>query len=154
MKIKDHSITKELGFTLLAEGKTIRIRADGYSMFPAIKAGYFIYIEPVTDLSPGDVIAWKRETGFVVHRLVRVINEENQVYYITRGDSCANEDQVVNKEQIAGKVIDIESISGKKKTIEKKKLSKFDYIYNRLLVWFIIRFKKAGNIGRQIFNEQ
>lgn len=154
MKIKDHSITKELGFSLLAEGKTIRIRADGYSMFPAIKAGYIIYIEPVTDPSPGDVIAWKRETGFVVHRLVRVTNEENQVYYISRGDSCANEDQAVKKEQIAGKVIDIESTSGKKKTIEKKKLSKFHYIYNRLLVWFIVRFKKFAKIGRQIFNEQ
>jgi len=154
MKRESDRITKELGFSLLAEGKIIRIRADGYSMFPAIKAGYFIYIEPVTDLYPGDVIAWKREKGFVVHRLVKVVNEENQVYFITRGDSCANEDQPVKKNQIAGKVINIESTSGRKRTIEKKKLSKFDYIYNRLLVWFIIRFKRAGNIGKQIFNEQ
>jgi signal peptidase I len=154
MKKDANSITKELGFSLLAEGKTLRIRADGYSMFPAIKAGYFIFIEPYSDPSPGDIIAWKRETGFVVHRLVKVLNEGTRVYFITRGDSCPNEDQPVKKDQIAGKVVSIECISGKKKTIEKKKLSRIDYIYNRLLVWFIIRFKRVRDKGKQIFNAQ
>ncbi len=150
MKGNNHSITKELGFSLLDEGKTIRIRANGYSMFPSIKAGSLIYIEPVIDPSPGEIIAWKREEGFVVHRLVRVINDGEGIFYITRGDSCAREDQPVEKDQIAGRVIDIESISGKKITSEKKMISRFDYIYNRLLVWFITRFKR---VTRRLINE-
>ena len=40
-------IVKEIGFSLLAEGKIIRIRADGYSMFPAIMPGSVIMIEPL-----------------------------------------------------------------------------------------------------------
>ena len=143
MKREGNSIAKEIGFSLLVEGKTLRIRADGYSMFPVIKAGSFIYIEPAAEPSPGEIIAWKRETGFVVHRLIRIIRKGDQVCFITRGDSCANEDQPVLKEQIAGKVIRIESSSGKRKVIRNKLISKPGYLYNILLVWFIIRLRKV-----------
>ncbi len=141
--MKSNRIIKELGFSLLDEGKTLRIRADGYSMFPSIKAGSFIYVEPVTNPHPGEIIAWKRETGFVVHRLVRIINKDGQLHYITRGDSCANEDKPVLKDDIAGRVISIETITGKRETIKNILISKFDYIYNRFLVWLIIRFKRV-----------
>ncbi len=154
MKRKDHNIAKELGFSLLAEGKTIRIRADGYSMFPAIKAGSLIYIEPDIDPSPGEIIAWKREEGFVVHRLVRIVSDGDRISYITRGDSCVREDQPVIKEHIAGRVISIESTSGDKYRSEKKMISRFDYIYNRLRVWLILRFRRARNIAKRIINEQ
>ena len=148
-----HNIVKELGFSLLDEGKTIRIKANGYSMFPSIKAGSLIYIEPVIDPLPGEIIAWRREEGFVVHRLVRVVNDGERIFYITRGDSCAGEDQPVQKEEIAGRVISVESISGERITSEKKMISRFDYIYNRLLVWFITRFKRARRIARRLINE-
>ena len=149
----NHSTIKEVGFSLLAEGKTVRIRADGYSMFPSIKPGSVIYIEPLTDEqnpAPGDIIAWKRETGFVVHRLIRILREENNIRFITRGDSSVNEDKPVLKEQIAGKVIHTESSSGKRKEARIKHISKPGYLYNRLLVWFIIRLYKLSRIIRQI----
>lgn len=154
MKRKDHNIAKELGFSLLAEGKTIRIRADGYSMFPAIKAGSLIYIEPDIDPSPGEIIAWKREEGFVVHRLVRTVNDGDRISYITRGDSCAREDQPVKKEHIAGRVTSIESITGDKFKSEKKTISRFDYIYNRLRVWFILKIRRVRHIAKRMINEQ
>ena len=154
MRRKDHNIAREIGFSLLAEGKTIRIRADGYSMFPAIKAGSLIYIEPDIDLSPGEIIAWKREEGFVVHRLVRIVNDGERISYITRGDSCAREDQPVKKEQIAGRVISIESVTGDTFRSEKKMISRFDYIYNRLRVWLILRYRRARRIAKLMINEQ
>ncbi len=153
MSRDNHSLVKEIGFSLLAEGKTIRIRADGYSMFPAIRPGSVIYIEPFAeDQNPatGEIIAWKRDTGFVVHRLKRIMKEENRIFFITRGDSCANEDKPVLKDHIAGKVIRIESTSGKKNTSEKELIRKPNYLYNRLLVWFIIRLNKVIKIANQI----
>ena len=42
-----HAIVKDVGLTLLAEGKTIRIKAHGYSMFPSIRPGSLILIEPL-----------------------------------------------------------------------------------------------------------
>jgi signal peptidase I len=143
-------MVKEVGFSLLAEGKTIRIRADGYSMYPAIKPGSVIYIEPVIDdqyPAPGEVISWKRDTGFVVHRLKRITREDGKTYFITRGDSCAYEDRPVLKDQVAGKVVRIESAPGKRTVSGYQLIRKPNYLYNRLLVWFVIRFKKVLNRG-------
>ena len=38
---------KNTGLTLLSEGKTIRIKAHGYSMYPCIKPGSLVLIEPI-----------------------------------------------------------------------------------------------------------
>jgi signal peptidase I len=141
-----YSILKEIGFSLLGEGKTLKVRADGYSMYPAIKPGSVIQIEPLSEnhtLSPGEIIAWKRQSGFVVHRLVRIIKEGNPIVLITRGDSCAGEDQPVRRNQVAGRVIKVETASGRVVSSGEELIRKPFYLYNRLLVWFIIRIRKA-----------
>jgi signal peptidase I len=143
-----NDMIKEVGSSLLAEGKTLKIKADGYSMFPAIRPGNTVYIEPLTgerDPEPGEIIAWKRDTGFIVHRLVKIIREENKVCFITRGDSCANEDNPIVKDQIAGKVVRTEAASGKRNKSGYKLIIKPNYLYNRLLVWFVVRFKRLRN---------
>jgi len=33
MKSEDHKIVRDLGFSLLAEGTILKIKADGYSMY-------------------------------------------------------------------------------------------------------------------------
>jgi signal peptidase I len=145
----NHKIVKEVGFSLLAEGKTLKVKADGYSMYPAIKPGSVIYIEPFIDEqipAPGEIIAWKRDTGFVVHRLIRKVKEEDKICFITRGDSCVNEDKPVFREQIAGKVIRTEDPSGKRYETGQGLISKPGYLYNRILVWFIIRLNKVRNL--------
>jgi signal peptidase I len=106
----EKDLLKELGYRLLSEGKVLRIRADGYSMYPQIKPGSFLLIEPVGDVSSlreNEIIAWKRSTGMVVHRLVRIEQSENTNIYITRGDSCLREDEPLKAMQIVGKVIRI-----------------------------------------------
>jgi signal peptidase I len=146
-KVSDnHIIVKNIGFSLLAEGTTIRVKTDGYSMYPFIKPGAIILIEPPKDESvpvPGEIIAWKRESGFVVHRLVRIVKSGNEIMYITRGDSCSFEDQPVSKEQIAGKVVSIETAAGKIKASGNELTGKPFYLYNRFLVWGLIRVKRV-----------
>ena len=140
---------RDIGFSMLDEGKTIRIRADGYSMFPAIRPGYIIYIEPISAEEapvPGEIIAWKRDTGFVVHRLIRIEKDGGRIWYITRGDSCKYEDKPVLKGQVAGRVIRAEDISAKRNRTGNELVSKPRYLYNRLLVWLIIRLRRLRNI--------
>ena len=151
-KVSDNQIIiKNIGFSLLAEGTTIRVRTDGYSMYPFIKPGAIILIEPLKEESvpvPGEIIAWKRESGFVVHRLVRIVKSENEVRYITRGDSCSFEDQSVSKEQIAGKVVRIETGSGKIKASGNELICKPAYLYNRFLVWISMKFRRLVSFIR------
>ena len=141
----NHIIVKSIGFSLLAEGTTLRIRADGYSMYPSIKPGSIVLIEPLAeDLppSPGEIITWKRESGFVVHRLVRIIKEGDKISFITRGDSCAYNDQPVKRDQIAGKVVQVETITGSIISSGAKLIRKPYYLYNRLVVWVLVRIRR------------
>jgi signal peptidase I len=132
----DHKLVRDLGFSLLAEGTILKIKANGYSMYPSIKPGTTIFIEPLedySDLLPGEIIAWKRESGFVVHRFLRTEYRGNEVYYYTRGDSCRFEDKPFTSNQIAGKVIRTENRMGKKTEVEKL-ISKPCYFTNRIIV--------------------
>jgi signal peptidase I len=143
-----YTVLKEIGFTLLSEGKTIKAKADGYSMYPFIRPGSVIVLGPVNDettLTPGEVIAWKRESGFVLHRLTAIIKRGNEVTYITRGDSSLKEDQPLSREMIAGRVIFIEDVNGK--TREGSQLiRKPVYFYNRFRVWVLLKWKRILNL--------
>lgn len=145
---KDHIIVKDLGFSLLAEGTALKVKADGYSMFPAIKPGSVILIEPLKEgltLKPGEIIAWKRETGLVVHRLIRFAEENKIKSFITRGDSCQYEDPPVSPDQVAGKVIQVETASGTPLASGDNLIRKPSYLYNRLMVWIMVRIRKMLN---------
>ncbi len=149
------SVVKDIGFTLLAEGKTIKVKADGYSMYPAIKPGSIIYIEPLdesTSLTPGDIIAWKRESGLVVHRLIRIASDERATLYITRGDSVVNEDQPVTSDQIAGRVFRIENPGLKPVIVSINQLKVINYRINRLRVWLILELKRIRRLLNNVFN--
>jgi signal peptidase I len=141
----NHIIVKNIGFSLLAEGTTLRVKTDGYSMYPFIRPGAIILIEALKEESvpePGEIIAWKRESGFVVHRLIRIVKSGNEIKYITRGDSCSFEDQPVSKEQIAGKVVSVETATGKIKASGNELIRKPVYLYNRFLVWMSMKFRR------------
>jgi signal peptidase I len=136
-----HTVMKEIGLMLLSEGKTIKVKAEGVSMYPVIKPGSIIYIEPFNSGSfpmPGEIVAWKREMTFVVHRLARIIIKNNQSYFITRGDSCVYEDQPVTTDQLAGRIVRVDTLKGEVKG--KDQLArKSKYLFNRLLVWFYFK---------------
>lgn len=107
---------RELVSRLLEDGISIRIPADGYSMFPTIYPGDAIRISPVDDpgsLTKGEIVAWKREHDLVVHRLISVKFHEDRMVFVTRGDSAMNSDQPIMSELLAGRVTMIEK-RGKK----------------------------------------
>lgn len=142
---KYFSSVKDVSSSLLSEGKTIRIKAHGYSMFPSIKPGSLIIIEPLTQKGnpvPGEIVAVKRENGMVVHRLIKIIIKDGRRYYIARGDSNAFADAPIPLEMIAGRIVRAEP-SGENPdpadiTINKRP----NYLINRLRVISILIRKK------------
>lgn len=143
-----HKIIRDIGFSLLAEGKVIKIRADGYSMYPSVKPGSVVHIHPVTEDTtpmPGEIVAWKRESGFVVHRLIRIIKNDGNILYVTRGDSCANEDAPISADKVVGKVIRIEDLKGRV-TSGEDLIRKPSWFLNKSLVRILIRFRKLLHI--------
>ena len=102
---------KDVSLSLLAEGKFLRIKPTGYSMFPAIHPGDIIIIAPVKNrskLTPGDIVVYKRDSDFVLHRLTDIRHHENNILFFTRGDSSINEDLPIKADKIIGVVTTIE----------------------------------------------
>jgi signal peptidase I len=143
---KEHRTLIETGFSLLAGGTSLRLSAYGYSMYPSLKPGTIVTIEPVKTgdkLSPGEIIAWKREDLFIIHRLVKIVGSGDTIQYVTRGDSCLYPDLPINKEQIAGRVISAETTGGKIIRIKNKLITPSAGRLNRTRVWIIIKMKAA-----------
>lgn len=138
-------IVKNVGFKLLSEGKSIRIKAHGYSMYPAIKPGSLVLIEPIQLKGApraGEIIAIKRETGLVVHRLVKTEARSGVTWYIARGDSNAYADNPVRIEKIAGRITGAESTGENSVAADIRINSRPNYILNRLRVIGLILWKK------------
>jgi signal peptidase I len=136
---------KDIGLTLLAEGKTIRIKAHGYSMFPRIKPGSLILIEPLNIKGmprPGEIIAIKRENGLIVHRLSRIINKNGVTCYIARGDSNAYADNPVKIDKIAGRIVRAESTGENPVPADIRINIRPKYFINRIRVIGIILWRK------------
>lgn len=80
------------------------------SMHPVFDRGSVVIVEQVNDkydnynkLKEGEIIAFKAEKNIVVHRLIRIVNTGNEVYYYTKGDANNDEDDyLIKTENIIG----------------------------------------------------
>jgi len=140
---------KDMSLVLLAEGKTIRIRASGYSMYPAIKPGSLILIEPVMLKGrpvPGEIVAIKRGNGLVVHRIRKRVVKDGKTWYIARGDSNSRSDNPVTIEMIPGRVIRSEPTGQNSIPADIRIRPRPNYFLNRIRVIFIFLRIKAGKL--------
>lgn len=106
------SSVKDMSTSLLSQGTTIRIKAHGYSMYPSIKPGSLLIIEPIKVKGApvkGEIVAIKREGGLVVHRVIKITIENGVRKYVARGDSNAFADAPVGIDMIAGRIIKAEA---------------------------------------------
>lgn len=143
---KDNKAAFQTGLTLLKEGKILKVKAEGYSMYPVIKPGEIILIDPIVPgqkLMRGNIVAWERDSGLVLHRLTDIIEKENTTCYITRGDSCAHEDDAVTIDKIAG-MARIDNCPG-------DKFRKPHYRCNQIRVWLLIKYAGAIRLFIKLF---
>ena len=141
----NHSIVKNIGLTLLSEGKTIRIKAHGYSMYPCVKPGSLILIEPLNIKGlphKGEIVAIRREAGLIVHRLIKIIYKNGVMWYIARGDSNAYADNPVKIEKIAGRIVRAESTGENPVPADIRINTKPKYFINRIRVIVLLLTKK------------
>lgn len=145
--MSDKKFLRELVSRLLEEGNSIRIPANGYSMFPIIYPGDTIVITPIDDpstLQVGEVIAWKREHDLVVHRLISMQRRDERIVFTTRGDSTLSPDQPIITETLAGRVQLIDKNGTEVIMTQKTSIPEWRYRLNNLRVKGIL-------IRRRIF---
>lgn len=106
---EDISLAADAVLSLLDEGKNITVTAGGYSMWPAIRPGDIVVIAPCGDeaTAAGQVVALRRDGGFVLHRVTNVITAGGRKLIVTCGDAAARADEPAGPDMIAGTVISV-----------------------------------------------
>ena len=137
----DNIFLKEVSLSLLAEGKSLRIKTTGYSMFPAIRPGNIVIIARVknrSNLTAGDIVVFKRDSDFILHRLTDIRHQDDNTIFITQGDSSVNEDKPITADKIIAVVTTIET----KRRIIQPHRSKIHYRHNNVMLKLIQLWKK------------
>jgi hypothetical protein len=91
---------------LLQKGEKVRMNLYGYCMSPFIRHGEDVTISPVKyeDLRCGDIIVYRNEDRFKIHRFLWLITIANTTYIVSRGDRAINPDPPVPLHLLLGKV--------------------------------------------------
>lgn len=91
---------------ILADGKIVRFEAGGDSMYPLIRSGDRLLVEPVAPraLRRGDVVLARLDRGLTAHRIVRIDGDT----ITTRGDNCGVDDPPFTRAQLLGRVRAVE----------------------------------------------
>lgn len=79
------------------------------SMSPTIEKGDVVIIEKLDgkfdSLKIGDTVAFKYENIVVVHRLIKIVNEDKKYYFYTKGDANIKEDNFpISEDMMIGTV--------------------------------------------------
>ena len=96
------ALGKEMLSDALRKGRAIDIRAFGFSMWPRIKDGALVHIEPCDGerVQPGDVVLFERSERLVLHRVLRVARHR----LLLKGDACLDVDGWVSRKRVVGRL--------------------------------------------------
>ena len=96
---------------LLRDGQSVRFHAPGRSMYPTIREGEAITVEPIlpSEVKVGDIILYRSDDGVIAHRVARIERGENDGRrFILRADTWGEYDEPVQADQVMGKVVSTE----------------------------------------------
>jgi len=93
----------------LLRGQAFRFRVASWSMSPALHKGDQITVESIspTSLQVGDVILFHQCGQLICHRLVAMQEAGAGRQLITKGDAAAGCGEVIQPEQVLGKVVGV-----------------------------------------------
>lgn len=104
-KKEDNKDIYSISLNMLSAGKSVKVKAYGYSMYPTIKPGSTLTIDPLTTVPKiGELIAIKADKRFIVHRLIDSVQINGETFFKTRGDSNRYLDNPISFEYIAGRI--------------------------------------------------
>ena len=137
MRIENDILIPELA-RLLAEGKEVRFTPSGNSMRPFIEGDKDSVILAPMNRDPriGDILLAQAETmcgqrTYVLHRLIRVETSSpfplgegrgEASTYVLQGDGNLSGEETCTRGDIIGRVVRIESPSGRRKLLTRGKL--------------------------------
>jgi signal peptidase len=95
-----HTLRKEI----IGQGRSVQIIASGYSMFPFLRKGDLLTVEPVSmdKIKRGDVVVFESEEKWIAHRVIKIRINAEGLEFLLRGDTNLQFDPVVNSKNYVG----------------------------------------------------
>jgi signal peptidase I len=114
---------------LIREGLNVYAKATGPSMFPIIRAGDKVLVEPKSgaEINIGDIVLYEKDGSYIIHRLIR---KTGQSTVVTKGDNLSWSDSPIPTESILGKVVRIEG-HGRRLALT----GRLNRIFARVIAW-------------------
>jgi signal peptidase I len=121
----------ELASELLRSAGTLRLRITGTSMVPIVWPGDILTVRSrdAAKALPGDIILFHRAGKLVAHRVVERTVQQNEIQWVTRGDSVVDNDAPISGDELLGRVTDIERRS-RRRTLHRS-------LASRLISWIL-----------------
>lgn len=93
-------------FYLQTKGGTITYK--GSSMFPVLKDGWKIRVEPknLEGISKGDILVFVYNSGLTVHRTIGKFKKGKRIFFLQKGD-VVNFGGIIKAEQVIGRVVEV-----------------------------------------------
>ena len=101
----------QISSDLLSRGYSVRFRASGASMGPAICHGDVLTVGPVapSNITPGSVAVYRRFDRLLAHRVVRIdADDSGALVFVLCGDAASGCDAPVAASQMLGEVVKVE----------------------------------------------
>ena len=116
------SLFPDLMAELLSSGTSVRFRTSGRSMYPSIREGELITVEPVraNDVKREDILLYRTGKSVIAHRVVQVSasppdaskgasgSRGNILVFTLQGDASSCCDPPIAARQILGRVVGVE----------------------------------------------
>jgi hypothetical protein len=97
--------------SLLDEGLSVRFRASGRSMLPALRDGDCLTVAPAraAEIAVGDVVLCDTRRGPVAHRVSSIERlADGERRFSLRGDASLEGDGPVAAKQVRGRIVSVE----------------------------------------------
>lgn len=103
---ESRQVKLELAIDVLRSAGEAKLAVSGSSMLPSIWPGDVLEVHRVAaaDLALGDVVVFARENRLVVHRVLGLNCERDEVVIITQGDRSPRSDSPVSASELLGKI--------------------------------------------------
>jgi signal peptidase I len=99
-----------LAAEVLRSWGVLKLRATGVSMLPTLWPGDLLTIECLRpeEAEPGEIVLYMRSDRFFVHRIVSKKLSLDNTSLVTRGDCMPDDDPPIGKNELLGRVTEVE----------------------------------------------
>jgi signal peptidase len=138
---------QELSYALRKEaiknGHAVQTIASGTSMFPFLRKGDVLTIDPapIETIKRGDIVVFENEEKWIAHRVINIRFIDGAIQITTRGDARISSDPTVNETNYIGLISAFER-DFRKNSLQsfRKKLSSQIHLVGGVALSFALNF--------------